>query len=567
MTNPNIRFIRRGQAVTLVNVPPTRTLLEVLREDLGATGTKEGCGEGDCGACTVVLGEAVAGRVEYKAINACIRLAHSIDGLALWTVEDLSTDPLIQPALKPSRADGRPGARSAGTGVDLKVHEDSEHRATTPPVRAAGLHPVQEAMVQCHGSQCGFCTPGFVMSLFGLYQKRVCHGESVTREQAQAALSGNLCRCTGYRPILDAAQSMDQFPVRRVKEPELLSKLEHLKTIPRWGSANLDLNSVYMTPKNLSELLALRRMHPDAQIVAGCTDVGLWVTKQHRGFAQVLDVTRVAELRRVERYPHHIAIGAAVTLADAFDALVADRPQLLTFAQRFAGLPVRNSGTLGGNVANGSPIGDSMPLLIALQANVVLMRQRDGRQFSRELPLEQLYTGYRQNLMAPDEVLAWIKVPLPVEGEPSAAPGRPKQASAPSGGSAAHEVASVGVEFLRVYKISKRFEDDISAVCLAVSLRVDSDRILGASIGVGGVAATPVRASKTEACLRQMTLADATFEQASAVLQAEFEPISDMRASAAYRREVLGSLLQRFWLEIQGLSNVSLETLSLEDRA
>ena len=541
MTNPNIRFIRRGQAVTLVNVPPTRTLLEVLREDLGATGTKEGCGEGDCGACTVVLGEAVAGQMQYRAINACIRLAHSIDGLALWTVEDLAVDPLIQP----------PGVAGA----------------TTPPARAAGMHPVQEAMVQCHGSQCGFCTPGFVMSLFGLYQKRVCHGESVTREQAQAALSGNLCRCTGYRPILDAAQSMHQFPVRRVKEPELLSKLEQLKTIPRWGSANLDLNSVYMTPKNLSELLALRRMHPDAQIVAGCTDVGLWVTKQHRGFAQVLDVTRVAELRQVERYPHHIAIGAAVTLADAFDALVADRPQLQTFAQRFAGLPVRNSGTLGGNVANGSPIGDSMPLLIALGANVVLMSQRDGRQFSRELPLEQLYTGYRQNLMAPDEVLAWIKVPLPVAGEPSTAPGRPKQASAPSGGSEAHEVASVGVEFMRVYKISKRFEDDISAVCLAVSLRVDGERILSASIGVGGVAATPVRAAKTEACLRHVTLADATFEQASAVLQAEFEPISDMRASAAYRREVLGSLLRRFWLEIQGLPNVSLETLSLEDRA
>jgi len=538
MTNPNIRFIRRGQAVTLVNVPPTRTLLEVLREDLGATGTKEGCGEGDCGACTVVLGEAIAGQMQYRAINACIRLAHSIDGLALWTVEDLSTDPLIQPALKPSRADGGLGARSAGTGVDLRVHEDSEHRATTPPVRAAVLHPVQEAMVQCHGSQCGFCTPGFVMSLFGLYQNQGPKGEPVTREGAQAALSGNLCRCTGYRPILDAALSMHQFPAQRVNEPELLSKLEHLKTIPRWGSANLDLNSVYMTPKNLSELLALRRMHPDAQIVAGCTDVGLWVTKQHRGFAQVLDVTRVAELRRVERYPHHIAIGAAVTLADAFDALVADRAQLLTFAQRFAGLPVRNSGTLGGNVANGSPIGDSMPLLIALGANVVLMSQRDGRQFSRELPLEQLYTGYRQNLMAPDEVLAWIKVPLPVEGE-----------------------------FQRVYKISKRFEDDISAVCLAVRLQLVGDRIESASIGVGGVAATPVRATKTEACLRQMTLGSAPFDHASAVLRAEFEPISDMRASAAYRREVLGSLLQRVWLEIQGLPNVSLETLSLEDRA
>jgi len=538
MTKPTIRFIRRGQVVTLVNVPPTRTLLEVLREDIGSTGTKEGCGEGDCGACTVVLGEAVEGRIEYRAINACIRLAHSIDGLALWTAEDLATDPLIQPSPKPSRAGGGLGARSAGTGVDLRVHEDSEHRATTPPVRAAGLHPVQEAMVQCHGSQCGFCTPGFVMSLFGLYQNQGPKGEPVTREGAQAALSGNLCRCTGYRPILDAALSMHQFPAQRVNEPELLSKLEHLKTIPRWGSANLDLNSVYMTPKNLSELLALRRMHPDAQIVAGCTDVGLWVTKQHRGFAQVLDVTRVAELRRVERYPHHIAIGAAVTLADAFDALVADRAQLLTFAQRFAGLPVRNSGTLGGNVANGSPIGDSMPLLIALGANVVLMSQRDGRQFSRELPLEQLYTGYRQNLMAPDEVLAWIKVPLPVEGE-----------------------------FQRVYKISKRFEDDISAVCLAVRLQLVGDRIESASIGVGGVAATPVRATKTEACLRQMTLGSATFDHASAVLRAEFEPISDMRASAAYRREVLGSLLQRVWLEIQGLPNVSLETLSLDDRA
>jgi CO/xanthine dehydrogenase FAD-binding subunit len=204
--------------------------------------------------------------------------------------------------------------------------------------------------------------------------------------------------------------------------------------------------------------------------VAGCTDVGLWVTKQHRDFAKVLDVTRVAELRRVERYPHHIAIGAAVTLADAFDALVADRPQLQSFAHRFAGLPVRNSGTLGGNVANGSPIGDSMPLLIALGAHVVLMSQRQGKTRSRELPLEALYTGYRQNVMAADEVLAWIKVPLP---EPA--------------------------EFLRVYKISKRFEDDISAVCLAISLHREDGRIRRVSIGAGGVAATPARARQTEA--------------------------------------------------------------------
>ena len=509
MTNPTIRFIRRGQVVTLVNVPPTRTLLEVLREDLGSTGTKEGCGEGDCGACTVVLGEAVEGRIEYRAINACIRLAHSIDGLALWTAEDLTVDPLIGPtAPKPSRAGG-----------------------------AAGLHPVQEALVQCHGSQCGFCTPGFAMSLFGLYQNKA-PGAPVTRDDAASALSGNLCRCTGYRPIVDAAVSMDRFPVQRVNEAELLTKLEHLKTLPRWGSADFDPDSIYMTPNDLPQLLALRRQHPEAQIVAGCTDVGLWVTKQHRDFAKVLDVTRVAELRRVERYPHHIAIGAAVTLADAFDALVADRPQLLSFTHRFAGLPVRNSGTLGGNVANGSPIGDSMPLLIALGAHVVLMSQRQGKTRSRELPLDALYTGYRQNVMAADEVLAWIKVPLP---EPA--------------------------EFLRVYKISKRFEDDISAVCLAISLHREDGRIRRVSIGAGGVAATPARARQTEACLLGRAPDSAGFEAAAQVLQAEFEPITDMRASAAYRRELLGNLVRRFGLEIQGQTNTSIETLVLEDLA
>ena len=273
------------------------------------------------------------------------------------------------------------------------------------------LHPAQEAMVQCHGSQCGFCTPGFVMSLFGMYQNHVARGQPVTRERAQEELSGNLCRCTGYRPILDAAQAMEKLPAAAEADPQLLQKLEQL-TQQRRG---LQPDFAYKLPQNLADLLAARAAHPGAQIVAGCTDVGLWVTKQHRQFAQVLDVAQVRELRRVEDYPHHLAIGAAVTLTDAFAALAADRPQLKTFASRFAGLPVRNSGTLGGNVANGSPIGDSMPLLIALGAHVVLMSQRGHR----ELPLEQLYTGYRQNVMAPDEVLAWIKVPLPVGGEVS----------------------------------------------------------------------------------------------------------------------------------------------------
>jgi len=407
-----------------------------------------------------------------------------VDGMALWTVEDLT------------QADG-------------------------------SLHPAQQAMVDCHGSQCGFCTPGFVMSLFGLYQ--TARGADIPREEAQAALSGNLCRCTGYRPIVDAAQAMQALPGAQVNEAEVLLNLELLAQVSR----GLQADSAYMSPRNLADLLALRARHPDAQLVAGCTDVGLWVTKQHKQFDRVIDVTKVAELRRVEDYPHHIAIGAAVTLTDAFAALVADRPQLAEFAHRFAGLPVRNSGTLGGNVANGSPIGDSMPLLIALGASVVLMRQSGKRQAHRELALEDLYTGYRTNVMAKDEVLAWIKVPKATPAERS-----------------------------RVYKISKRFEDDISAVCLAVNLQIANGRVQKASIGAGGVAATPARARKTEAALRGKPWSQTTIDHAMAVLRKEFAPISDMRASGTYRSAVLGNLLQRFWLEAQGAVLTDLRQLT-----
>ncbi len=470
--------MRSGKLVSLGNVPPDRTLLEVLREDLACTGTKEGCGEGDCGACTVVLGQAEGDRISYRAINSCIRLAHSVDGLALWTVEDLVAD------------DG-------------------------------SLHPAQEAMVACHGSQCGFCTPGFVMSLFGMYQNHVCQGRAITRELAQEELSGNLCRCTGYRPIFDAAQAMQQLPSPRVDESALLAQL---RAIEPQSSAS------YMQPDNLQSLLALRAAHPSAQLVAGCTDVGLWVTKLHRQFAQVLDVTRVSELRRIETFENHIAIGAAVPLQDAFNALIADWPQLKTFANRFAGLPIRNSATLGGNVANGSPIGDSMPLLIALGAHVVLLSVRGHR----DMPIEDFYTGYRKNLLAADEVLAWIKVPKTQAGQ-----------------------------FLRAYKISKRFDDDISAVCVVVNMTLQDGNVERISIGAGGVAATPVRAVRTESALRGKRWTAGTAAIASASLRAEFEPITDMRASAAYRSEVLGNLMQRFWLESQGNARINLEDISV----
>jgi xanthine dehydrogenase small subunit len=467
MESKTIRFVRRGELVSLGNVPPERTLLEVLREDLACTGTKEGCGEGDCGACTVVVAEPHAGGLQYRAINSCIRLAHSIDGMALWTVEDLAG------------ADG-------------------------------GLHPAQEALVQAHGSQCGFCTPGFVMSLFGMYQNHVCRGGTITRELAQEELSGNLCRCTGYRPILDAAQQMAQLPAAKVDESSVLALLQELR------SERVEAGGNYLAPTALGELLALRARHPDAQLVAGCTDVGLWVTKMHRQFAQVLDVTRVEELRRVERYENHVAIGAAVSLTDAFAALVEQRPQLKSFANRFAGLPVRNSGTLGGNVANGSPIGDSMPWLIALGSELVL-RGPDGE---RTMPLENFYLGYQVKDWRDGEFVQAVRVPLPRKN----------------------------VAF-RTYKLAKRFDQDISAVCAAFAFTLEDGIVVEARIAYGGMAATPKRAAQAESLLNGRAWDEAAVTDAMAALAQDYAPLSDMRASSAYRMKTAQNLLRRYWLE------------------
>jgi xanthine dehydrogenase small subunit len=504
MSSQTLTFVQRCQPVTVHSVPPDRTLLQVLREDLGQTAVKEGCNEGDCGACTVVIGEPRDGRLELRAVNSCIRLAHSVDRMAVWTAQDLLHDPALAPPA---------------------------------PHTADALHPVQQAMVNCHASQCGFCTPGFVMSLFALYEDGVLGHDgappcAVNRREAQDALSGNLCRCTGYRPILDAAQSLHRLPITRLDRAAVMHALQAVQATADVSEAS---DAAYLRPATLPALLQARAQHPKAQIVAGATDLGLWITKQHRRFDLLLDLTRVRELRRIESYPHHIAIGAAVTLHEAWSALEQLWPSLHDFAQRFAGLPVRQSGTLGGNVVNGSPIGDSMPLLIALGASVVLMSQRGHR----ELRLEDLYSGYRRNVIASDEVLAWIKVPRPQSGE-----------------------------WLAAYKVSKRWDDDISAVCLAVRLQWqgdgDAQRVVQASIGAGGVAATPARARRTEALLQGREWTDATAQAAGEQLAAEFTPLSDLRASAEWRRALLRALMQRAWLESRGATH-RLESLDLDD--
>ncbi|MEY5100154.1 MAG: hypothetical protein RJA36_2873 [Pseudomonadota bacterium] len=499
-----LRFVRRGTIVSAGGVAPDRTLLSLLREDLGLSATKEGCNEGDCGACTVVLAEASDGQLRWRAVNSCIRLAHSVHGMALWTAEDLARDPLLD-------------------------------------LGGAALHPAQRAMVDAHGSQCGFCTPGFVMSLFALYQNHIAAGEAVTRDTAQAELSGNLCRCTGYRPIVDAAQAMAGLPLARVDEAGLIALLRQIPPAAEPPAESADDAATapgYWAPSTLGALLRARACLPAVRLVAGATDLALAITKGLERMEQLLDLTRVAELRQIGQRDGLLRLGAAVTVEDAFAELACHWPQLSGFAQRFAGLPVRNSGTLAGNVANGSPIGDSMPLLIALGARLVLARWdvASACVAERRLALEDFYTGYRRHLLGPDEVLAAIELPLPARQPPA---------------QAGPEGAAQG-EWLRAYKVSKRFDDDISAVCLALSLRLEGGRVLSARIGAGGVAATPARARHAEAALTGQPWNAETVRAAMAVLRDEFTPLSDLRASAAYRRTVLANLLWRSWLESQG---------------
>jgi xanthine dehydrogenase small subunit len=469
-----IRFIQRGKVVSESGVRADRTLLDYLREDLGQTGTKEGCAEGDCGACTVVLAELNERKdgLRWRAINSCLRFASSIDGLALYTVEDLRDE-------------------------------------------SGGLHPVQRAIADSHGTQCGFCTPGFVMSMFALYQQVVAPGgrnNVITRELAQESLTGNLCRCTGYRPLIEAAQKLAAYPVRRIDEARLV---EQLRAIQPTGPA--DLHGA-LRPSRLTELLLLRKMHPDATVIAGCTDIGVGVTKKHHQHAMTLDVTAVPELSQLKETPEHLEIGAAARLQDAFALLERQWPQLHHWCARFASVPIRNSATLGGNIVNASPLGDSMALLIALGASIRL--QSAGG--SRSMPLEYFYTGMKQVALRGDEVVTMIRIPMAQPGERVAA-----------------------------YKISKRFDQDVSAVCLALRLGFAGGIVRSARIGTGSITGWPSRARRTEAVLIGQAWDENTVRKAVDSIRQEFEPTSCVRASAGYRRQVTGNLLQRFWLESQ----------------
>jgi xanthine dehydrogenase small subunit len=485
-----IRFLRRGKEVRLGDAAPALTLLDYLRLSEHAVGTKEGCAEGDCGACTVVLRKQVDGKLVYQPVNACILLAGQADGAEVITVEDL--------------ADGKT------------------------------LHPVQQQLADQHGSQCGFCTPGFVMALFALYHAK--RPVPLDRDAVNDWIAGNLCRCTGYRPIVDAAMSSCSRPTAdrfAAQEREVAKSLAGLD-----DEDDLFVGSderFFAAPATVTALARLYAAHPDAVLVAGATDVGLWITKKLQVLPKIVWLGRVRGLDAIEDGRDAVTFGAMVTHEAAIPALAAIDPDLGELMRRFAGKQIRTVGTIGGNIANGSPIGDTPPALIALGATLSLQKG----DALRTLALEDFFLAYGKQDRAAGEFVRSVQVPRLAKNER-----------------------------FRCYKISKRFDQDISAAMGAFKFTLDGSRITTARIAFGGMAATPKRAQGAESALAGADLnRDATWEPALQALRSDFTPITDQRASAAYRGDVARALLRKALVEVGGTSTQNTRVVGIRETA
>jgi xanthine dehydrogenase small subunit len=482
MPAATITFLRRGQTIRHKPDSPTQTVLDYLRLSQREKGTKEGCNEGDCGACTVVVGRARDGKVHYQAVNSCIMLVGQLQGCELITVDDLSS--------------------------------------------GADLHPLQQAFVENHASQCGFCTPGFVMSAFALLHTK----QNASRKDVVDQFAGNLCRCTGYRPIIAAtleASAKADADVWSKNAAEIAAELKKIDTGEDIFCGNTD--SFLALPAQEDTLLELAAKHSDATLVAGGTDVGLWITKQLRSLPKIIMTGRVKALRNVADRVATLSLGGAVTYEDAAAQISALSPDIAEVLRRIGSKQVRALGTIGGNIANGSPIGDMPPILIALGTRITLRKQGD----SRDLPLEKFFIDYGKQDRKPGEILWRIDIP--------------KLRSS---------------ERFFAHKLSKRFDQDISAVMVAMKFVIDGRKIATATLAFGGMAATPRRASRTEEAFRGLKLDDAVaWEKAIAQLAEDFAPITDMRASASYRLTAAQGLLHKALLELSGQNPGTLRVL------
>lgn len=471
-----ITFLLNQEIRQETNVSPNMTVLNYLRTHVKKTGTKEGCGSGDCGACTVVMGELVDGKLQYRSVNSCLTFISALHGKQLITVEDLQA-------------------------------------------RDRSLHPVQQAIVDFHGSQCGYCTPGFIMSMFALTKNK----PNASKADVMESLAGNLCRCTGYRPIVDSALSLcsedrivDQFSEL---ERATIQKLESIQ------NEDASLRQGHLTafsPKTIDELAKLYKAHPQAKLVAGGTDLALEVTQFHREIETLISVNLVEEMKVCEETEHALEIGANLPISDAYQLLTRHYPDFGELLHRFASLQVRNQGTIGGNIANASPIGDTPPLLIALDASIQL---RCGDKV-RTMPIEEYFISYKVTAQQESEFIEKIIIPKPSKG------------------------------VFRAYKLSKRLDDDISAVCGAFLVTIENQQITAARVAFGGMAAIPKRASLCEQALVGEAWNEATIETAMAALKNDFEPLSDFRASQEYRTLTAANMLKRYYIETNNTNNL-----------